>query len=154
MGFETNKIFDYLYKKFTREGYRSTFPDLFQTFSSCSIDQTHCLPLVASTIRSINFDLLTRRLYRQQGNIPQSADAMSFAKDYKKEREKIEPKEDIKEEIEEVKHIELPSFADIPTPQPVKVVDEQPIIDSSRHKKRPKSNRPLDNIIGEEYNLK
>lgn len=81
MGFETNKIFDYLYKKFTREGYRSTFPDLFQTFSSCSIDQTHCLPLVASTIRSINFDLLTRRLYRQQGNIPQSADAMSFAKD-------------------------------------------------------------------------
>lgn len=82
--------------------------------------------------------------------------AMSFAKEYKKERERIkdDDEEEIKEEKEEVKHIELPNFNDIPAPQPVKVIDEQPIIDSSKKKKKHRSSNPLDDIVGEEYNLK
>lgn len=83
--------------------------------------------------------------------------AMSLAKGYQSEKmKKEEPKiEEIKEPKKEIRldSIKIPSFDDIPKPQPVRVVSEEPVIDAKdSHSYRNK--RSLDDLVGEEYKLK
>ena len=67
---------------------------------------------------------------------------------------KVEIPEEVKEEekVEEVKEtpIDLSDLMDLPTPQPIKVVSETKIIDSSAEK----NDINVNNLENEEYNLK
>lgn len=75
---ENNKILYYLYKTFARSDNCSDFPSLFQPFSSCSRNTQNQKALVTSTVKAINFDLLTDWLYRYKGDKPKSADTLTF----------------------------------------------------------------------------
>lgn len=75
---DNNKILNYLYKNFARTDNCSDFPSLFQPFSSCSRNTQNQKEMVTSTVKAINFDLLTNWLYKYKGDKPKSADALTF----------------------------------------------------------------------------
>lgn len=84
--------------------------------------------------------------------------AMSLAKGYQNDRKKkeepiVEKMPTRSERRAENKHIKMPSLDDIPKPQPVRVVAEEPVIDTKKDKV-PSKSRSLDDLVGEEYKLK
>ena len=79
MSIETQKIFDYLYHKFSWGEARSKLPSIFNTFACCSYDAANDRYIVNSKFKAINFDKLTKWLFQHQDVVPQSADAMCFS---------------------------------------------------------------------------
>ena len=59
MSIETQKIFDYLYHKFSWGEARSKLPSIFNTFACCSYDAANDRYIVNSKFKAINFDKLT-----------------------------------------------------------------------------------------------
>ena len=139
------------------ENLESTLADLDQELSSLNIEDEENVPDIKIEFNDgaeeLNEDIkeLTGELeeeVQEDVNIsPEQNDlqslAMSLVKDFKK-----------KESPKKVETIEMPKLDDIPTPQPVKVVDETPIIDSSKVRPRVKRHNSINDIVGEEYKLK
>lgn len=71
---ETIKVFYFLCAAFKG---LSKFRTVFKSFKDCSRDSANRRYVVNSAVKAINFDKVTRKLYRN--NYPRSADAMTFS---------------------------------------------------------------------------
>lgn len=71
---ETIKVFNFLCDEFKG---LSKFRTVFKSFKDCSRDSANHRYVVNSEVKAINFDKVTRRLYKH--NYPRSADAMTFS---------------------------------------------------------------------------
>ncbi len=77
MSIETEKVYHYLRNSYNTKQERNA---LFVTFCSCSEDNANKRALVSSTVKCVNFDRLTKWIFKN--SLPQSADSMTFSNGY------------------------------------------------------------------------